>query len=94
MLLTQRTDIQKNCDAKFQKFREISLQSVKTKDNLNKEYESQCKQAEDEFKKCKEAKGDQMRHFKKAMKDKLKKESDHPLTNKFPEFANIMTAIA
>jgi hypothetical protein len=35
-----------------------------------------------------------MRHFKKAMKDKLKKESDHPLTNKFPEFANIMTAIA
>ena len=40
VLLTQRTDIQKNCDAKFQKFREISQQSVKVKDNLVKEYQS------------------------------------------------------
>ena len=46
MLLTQRNDIQKNCDAKFKKYREISQQAVKKKDELVKEYKSNCKKAE------------------------------------------------
>ena len=46
MLLTQRNDIQKNCDAKFKKYREISQQAVKKKDELVKEYKTNCKKAE------------------------------------------------
>lgn len=38
MLLTQRTDIQKNVDAKFKKFKDISNQSIQIKNDLSKEF--------------------------------------------------------
>lgn len=85
-VLTQRTDIQKNCDAKFKKFKEISNQSVQTKNNLIKEYKSQCKKADEQHSKNKEDSTVQMKYFNASMKDKLR-------NDKYPEYANIMTAI-
>jgi len=39
MLLTQRTDIQKEIDVKFQRYLKIANQAIEVKDQLAKEYQ-------------------------------------------------------
>ena len=86
MLLTQRTEIQKDVDKKFKKFRQIAEMAVKTKDTLNEEYKKKCREANlkhlknkmdaEETYKC-------LREGKKELKD----------TGSCPEHANLLTSI-
>ena len=86
MLLTQRTEIQKDVDRKFKKFQEISHAALKTRNDLNEEYKRQCKEAEQQHMENKKAAEDYFMNLKASKKEKKENGS-------FPEHANLITSI-
>lgn len=87
MLLTQRTEIQKDVDKKFKKFKQIADTSLKLKESLNYEFE----------KKVEELNQNNLRNkieFEKIIKEnkrELKRKMDN---GEYKEYANMIASIS
>ena len=86
MLLTQRTEIQKDVDKKFKKFRQIADLALQTKNNLHDEYKRKCEEANQKHLKNKKDAEETFKTLREAKKD-LKD------TGSAPEHSNMLTSI-
>ena len=86
MLLTQRTEIQRDVDRKFKKFKQIADQANFLMNSWNAEYKQFCKESDEKL------------HINKvsanAHNDNLTNlANDKKENGSYPEFANIITSI-
>lgn len=66
MLLTQRTDIQKEIDEKFEKYKRIAQQALETKKKLSKEYTKNCNEIKQKMQENEKAAAEHIRTLKKS----------------------------
>ena len=86
MLLTQRTDIQKEVDAKFDKYKKIAQQALDTKNKLAKDYASTCAEIKQKMMENEKAAAKHIETLKQSKKEKLE-------NGGYSEYANMLVSI-
>ena len=86
MLLTQRTEIQKEVDQKFEKFKRIAQQSLDTKKRLSREYNKNCNEIKQKMLENEKAAAKHIETLKQSKKEKLE-------NGGYSEYANMLVSI-
>lgn len=86
MLLTQRTDVQKEIDSKFEKYKKIADQAVSEMKRLRDDYDNTCKVIAEKMRENEKAAAKHIETLKQSKKEKLE-------NGGYSEYANMLVSI-
>lgn len=86
MLLTQRTDVQKEIDSKFEKYKKIADQAVNEMKRLRDDYDKSCSVIAEKMRENEKAAAKHIETLKQSKKEKLE-------NGGYSEYANMLVSI-
>ena len=86
MMLTQRTEMQKEIDVKFEKYKKIADQAVTEMKRLRDDYDKKCTVINDKMRENEKAAAKHIETLKQTRKEKLE-------SGQYSEYANMLVSI-